>query len=531
MINRIILKFGSRPGSARLEFEQGPLTVFVGPNNSGKSLILQELERLMNPMVSSPTRIVETTTLRSFSTDEARQLFLSRQAYQDPDTLQEGHIVVSRLEPPVRQQHVPRYNLYLEGACRAVASQQAFETRELASLFTIRLDGKTRLSLTEPVPCGDLQQAPTNHLMALFKDWEALERMRSITFDAFGLYFVIDPTNVGNLRVRLSRRKPADSAEEQSWDARSRRFHSEASDISEFGDGVKAYTGLSAALLSSDYRIILIDEPDAFLHPPLARRLGRALADLASERNGNVFASTHSSEFLMGAVSSGIPLNIVRLTYKTSVATARLLAAAKLQELMRDPMLRSTGVLSSLFHNSVAVAEGDQDRAFYQEINERLLIAREGAADGCLFLNAHNKQTERRIIQPLREMGIPAAAVVDIDILKGDGFKELLKAAFVPHDIVESLGVLRGNIRRAFEEKGLDMKAGGVELLDRPTKESANSLIQRLAEYGVFVVPNGEVESWLPQFKLTAVPKKEWLAKIFERMGTDLNQPIEACII
>src|SRR3712207_7056400 len=70
------------------------------------------------------------------------------------------------------------------------------------------------------------------------------------------------------------------------------------------------------------------------------------------------------------------------------------------------------------------------DRVFYSEINERLLAARAGGADGCVFLNAQNKQTIRRILRPLREMGIPAVAVVDLDLLKGrEDFRDLLKAA------------------------------------------------------------------------------------------------------
>jgi hypothetical protein len=37
---------------------------------------------------------------------------------------------------------------------------------------------------------------------------------------------------------------------------------------------------------------------------------------------------------------------------------------------MRNPLLRSTGVLSGLFYEFVIVTEADADRAFYQEIND-----------------------------------------------------------------------------------------------------------------------------------------------------------------
>lgn len=44
MIRQIHLKSGQSPQSAPLSFEPTPLTIFVGPNNSGKSLLLREIE-------------------------------------------------------------------------------------------------------------------------------------------------------------------------------------------------------------------------------------------------------------------------------------------------------------------------------------------------------------------------------------------------------------------------------------------------------------------------------------------------------
>lgn len=44
MIDKIKLKFGSSQGQPNLEFDVTPITVFVGPNNSGKSKVLVEIE-------------------------------------------------------------------------------------------------------------------------------------------------------------------------------------------------------------------------------------------------------------------------------------------------------------------------------------------------------------------------------------------------------------------------------------------------------------------------------------------------------
>src|SRR5262245_35535046 len=43
MIAELILKFGSAPGLAPARLPAAPVTVFVGPNNSGKSKVLNEI--------------------------------------------------------------------------------------------------------------------------------------------------------------------------------------------------------------------------------------------------------------------------------------------------------------------------------------------------------------------------------------------------------------------------------------------------------------------------------------------------------
>ena len=334
---------------------------------------------------------------------------------------------------------------------------------------------------------------------------------------ALGLYYTISPLNIGSL-VPSFAVGPPQGPDEDEWafDERGKRFFSQTTPVQGFSDGIKAFTGIVSMVISSDYRVILIDEPEAFLHPPLVRRLGKRLTDLAAERRGNIFASTHSPDFIMGCVQSGKRVNIVRLTYKKGVATARILRADDLSAMMRDPLLRSTGVLSALFHEGVVVCEGDVDRAFYQEINERLLAGNQGGSADTLFLNAQNKSTVRRIIRPLREMGIPAAAIVDIDILNNrPDFTYLLQAAAVPKDLQLGWGQVKGQLYPKIKSAGKN-----IANLDHASRETAEKLFNDLAEYGIYVVPLGEVEDWLTTLSVVR-EKKEWLPRIFERMGTD----------
>lgn len=225
----------------------------------------------------------------------------------------------------------------------------------------------------------------------------------------------------------------------------------------------------------------------------------------------------------MGCVQSGADINVVRLTYRKGNATARLLQPETLLRFMRDPLLRSTNVLDALFHESAVVTEADTDRAFYQEINERLLASNREGIDNCLFLNARNKQTVPQVAGPLREIGIPAAMVVDIDALKEGGqvWSKLLDTASVPETSRTALNSYRAAVKKAFDESGKNMKKdGGVAVLEKDARESCESLLDLLADHGIFVVPGGEVEAWLPELDATG-HGPNWLVEVFEKMGTN----------
>src|SRR5262249_31605341 len=143
--------------------------------------------------------------------------------------------------------------------------------------------------------------------------------------------------------------------------------------------------------------------------------------------------------------------------------------------LMRNPLLRSTGVISALFYEYVIVTESDSDRAFYQEINERLLnLDTSRGIPNCLFLNAQNKQTIQTIVRPLRALGIPAAAIVDIDVLKEGGsvWAGFLDAASVPEISRQALATSRASLKTRFDSLGRNMKReGGIEILDQSDRE------------------------------------------------------------
>ncbi len=390
------------------------------------------------------------------------------------------------------------------------------------------LDGRSRINLANTQGAGDLQQPPLTSLQVLFRDDTKRREVRRIVAEAFGTHFVIDPTQLGHFRIRLAGRPPMDDMEERGLHAEAVSFHAAAQLIDEGSDGVKAFTGIIIELMAGDPRVILVDEPEAFLHPSLASKLGFEVSRAALSADKRVFASTHSPAFVMGCIQSGAPVNIVRLTYRAGAATARVLPSNEILELMRHPLLRSTGVLSGLFYEFVVVTESDADRAFYQEVNERLLQFKpDWGIPNCLFINAQNKQTVQTIMRPLRTLGVPAAAVVDVDILKegGANWTNLLTSATVPAISHGSLATMRSAVKAAMDATCRDMKReGGVSILGRQDREAAQNLLSQLREYGVFVVSRGELESWVKVLGANG-HGPSWLIEVFERMGEDPMSP------
>ena len=538
MITELELMFGGSKDADPLIFAPGSVTVFVGPNNSGKSLVLREIgSALFDPteprfqhmmswqgyIAPSERRIVRRLKVPEPGWDRIRSYF------ENVDSMGMSY-VGSLLTAGPQAGHINMHQ-FLKG----IEQENRPDLMAPARLMVLRsqveiLDGQRRLNLVDSRPMGNLKQAPTNILQALFRDDARRHRLADMTKEAFDMYLVIDPTGGGQLQMAMSAGLPRAIEEERSLSEKAIRFFSDATPIAETSDGVKAYSGILAAVLSTDLKVILIDEPDAFLHPPLARRLGSTLTNIASERDGNVLASTHDSNFLMGSIQAGKPVNVVRLTYRDGAATAGLLEAGRLRNMMRDPLLRSTRVMDALFHQGAFVCEADADRAFYQEINDRLLGANQGAVTDCIFLNAQNKQTVRRIVGPLRDMGIPAAAVVDLDIVKkgtNNDLRDLMEAAYVPDGLIKTYGQLRGEIEAAFSAKHLVSKRAGIDSLDSAQRETAQVLLRDLGEYGVFLVPVGELERWLPSLGVpsdTPEQKRAWLPLVFDQMGSDPDE-------
>ncbi len=525
MLTALHLKSASSPGRPALSLPLQPsVTIFVGPNNSGKSLVLSEIAAFCQRGSFGPhTRILDRIDCPGVD-EETAKTDLSRMT-RNPEP---GEAVGQDVTPVLLRgtRALVHRSGYIIVRQNPTANLSLFAQFYLAPA-TLSLDGATRIGLLNHHTRGDLKY-PSGPLSRIFTDDLKRARWRKIVHEAFGLYPGIDATHGDQLSVRFGRSEPL---RERTLEQDIVDWMRGAQPIESVSDGVKAFSGILVQIYAGDPKIIIIDEPEAFLHPALARRLRRELATAARTEQKFVFVATHSADFLMGAIQSGAIVNIVRLTWNNDVATARLLASAELATLMNDPMLRSVGVLSGLFFQNVIVTESDTDRAFYQEINERLAAANDPRAiPHALFLNADNHQTIPAIVAPLRGLGIPAVGIADLDVIKRGGaeWSRQLDASHMPTIQQSANHTLRKSVLDsliAAAPKGTDPNeyfktAGGLGILTGAEREAADNFFDELARYGLFAVRVGEVEAWL---KSLGVPQKTngWRGKIFAAMGND----------
>ena len=312
MISTLRLKFGHSSGAAAESINTTPITVFVGPNNSGKSKILSEIEYYCRHG-QKDARFVILDNLTFIGLDAEMTDSAIEQIKQPPNPGEALGINQVIMGSKYGRMQVPLANL------RQAISAPASNTPGFCSWFlmhcTLMLDGRSRINLVNQQPAGDLQRAPQSSFQVLFRNDEKRGEVRRIVQEAFGTYFVIDPTNMGQLRIRLSDRAPKEPLEERGIHEEALRFHMNAQLIDVASDGVKAFTGMISELIAGDPKIVLIDEPEAFLRPSLASKLGIEVSRAALKTDKRVFISTHSPYFVMGCIQSGAPVNIIRLTY------------------------------------------------------------------------------------------------------------------------------------------------------------------------------------------------------------------------
>jgi energy-coupling factor transporter ATP-binding protein EcfA2 len=289
VLENITLKSGPSPTSPPLVFAVGTVNVFVGPNHSGKSALLQELQslaqqtspskgwKLLGDATFTPWTVEERTAVIEELTRSAKE---SQQPGPPTFTLSKGEqswsVVKSEFERALMQL----------SKARDIAAETLFRNGMLHGWFN-RVGGAARLSILAPSKRDAPAKRHSHLLSRLFYSDEHRATVQAIVHDAFALWLVVDPFGE-NFEVKFSDVAPTTGTERSLSEAAAHFFNGCAT-FDKMSDGVRAFAGMVAAVVASDAKVILIDEPEAFLHPALCTKLARHLCSRAQAKGQQLF--------------------------------------------------------------------------------------------------------------------------------------------------------------------------------------------------------------------------------------------------
>lgn len=537
MLNKIFINHSASDEDTVIEYEPNTLNIFVGPNNSGKSLLLRELFQNLTQSTQTSENLLLNGSIVTPPSKEVVDFLIQKNEDMKLSSYQHYLYFFDKSDAHIASMEMDDFSNYSLGIVGDYKSKnyQVFKVG-IYSNSVMLLNGAARLQSMAPMEYSTLPDAQVaNPVNRLLNNDQLFVELGKYILDAFSLYLEIF-LNGGQANFVLSK-EPLPTELRLSVKPEATQFLlSKSYNESNTSDGRKAYLGILSEIIAGNPALLLLDEPEAFLHPPLARKLGKVISKIINQgKEKQIFIATHSADFIMGCIEAHVPMNLIRLTYENEQSTFKPIDQEILVKIMNNPLLKSTNILKAIFYQKVIVTESDSDRAFYEEINSRLLEYKpEWGIKDCLFVNAQNKQTTGIIVKTLRDIGVSAVAIIDLDFLKdgkGEFSDKYLAPANIPVPSFSGLQSYRTTLKKAFDklqsEHGSNkpefMKKEGLEIFKNTNPEiyqMGMDFMDTLNSYGLFPVPIGELESWM---KHLSVPGHgpNWLPDIFEKMGDD----------
>lgn len=514
------------------------VVLIVGPNNAGKSQALRDITKLAT---SSDGRGVVVVSAEVEFMGSAEDLM---------STFEEDRSILRSATSG------ERIDLGTNGR-QALASVMTWwqpgTWKIVGAYFTLFADTESRLLASKPVQSMNLyEEDPVHPLHRLYAMRDVEERLDGISREAFEKGIILDTwaggdhwaIRAGDIEAPESPRPPQDFLDALR----------ELPLLHEQGDGVRSMLGLLLTLLTGHQTISLIDEPEAFLHPPQARYLAKILSEDSAELSRTAFLSTHSSDIVHGILEGPANTTVVRIVRSGDTNHASVLDNAAVRRLWSDPLLRYSNLLEGLFTDAVVVCESDADCKFFASMRDTLPpLEGSGRRPDLLFTNCGGKHRMRVAVEALRAASVPVAVIGDFDVLNdwsvlsrlvdaaggessefeadwkivnaaltsgartpsAAGMKEAVVAAFDGIQIVSerSLAPVRAALKI---ENGWDrVKNSGFSGVPHGEPyQACERLVANLAALRIHLVPVGEMEDFVPT---VGDHGPSWVAQVLEQ--------------
>lgn len=391
------------------------VTAFVGGNNVGKSTILRQLNAWVGTDPSAP--IPGPTLLDNVDTTRAgRDADLAAWLFTHRPTGMQG--------PDVGVLDQERGLLTTASAIHQWSrTGDGSRLGHLGATLVHYAGTQQRLEMSQPAARrADFTDPPTNSLQRLEDEPALLLELSRIAEDAFQQRLVMDP-----LSAQLILRVGTPAVEAPPIDAITPAYRDALGSLRplhEQGDGMRSMIGLLLPVIASTYPVVVVDEPEAFLHPPQARILGRELALLAESRGIQIILATHDKNILTGLLdATSASVSVVRLTRQGDRTAASQLPAEQLRSVWANPSLRYSNILDGLFHRAVVLAENERDCRFFaasvDAANRRESLSI--APHDVLFVPTAGKTNIKPLAETMKACGVPTVACADLDLINDEG--------------------------------------------------------------------------------------------------------------
>jgi hypothetical protein len=457
------------------------LIVVVGPNCSGKTQLLRDIQRTL---LADGSSLVVAKTIRVCLPPNGEQFVR--------DLIQEGYARSQPNNPenielcaPFRGTGSPTGKKFHVNHAPALCNQFTEQSKDelgiargffgdfgqvlLASLFAAN-----RLTSFIDTSAFDTELGiPQNDLQALYNDPEAKRELAAETGRVFGNAAWLDNTRGdGRWRIKVSRTSELPPVADRLEASRVRAYDS----IDIEGDGYKSYVAIVISLILGRRPVCLIDEPELHLHPPQAYSLGQFIGRHGRSKQQATFVATHSSHVLRGILSTGKDdITVIRLTRVGKTFSAHYLDNAELRGATENPRSRAETILDGVFGQAVAIVEAEGDRVVYQAAMEGV----EAQIQELRFVPVHGTGGINRILKFYQSLKVPVAVIPDCDFIGKSG--EL-------NPIIEELatGEERGELTRLATETMNDI----IRIPPAIAEDQAKQELLRIAD---------SIKSWTVQ--------------------------------
>lgn len=342
--------------------------------------------------------------------------------------------------------------------------------------------------------------AMNSPLSSLLRDGDLEQELSDVVEEVFGAGLVLDRINA-EVRLRVGRvdvevppinRPTADYA----------RAVAELPTLDSQGDGFRSFVGLVLLILAERPNVLLIDEPEAFLHPGQARALGRWLSGHAAEGDHQIILATHDRDIVLGLIegASASAVTFVRLNREGNTTNLTQLSPENVSAVWDQPALRYSNVVQGLFHKRVVMCEGDGDCRFYGAALDVVAGAtnRRSIADDVLFLPTGGKGGVPKMAQALTSLGVEARAILDFDVLRNrsDVISIVTALGATWTTAMNDLWVEFSKVPNANQLWETLKKTGLQGLPSGGSYSACVQLLGELAHIGLYVVKVGEMEDY-----------------------------------